>query len=79
MRYVRRSLAALAVAALAACSDGANPAATIQPTTSRFDGGGMIGSGNRNDTTATQPTSTTTATDTTGVVERGGGMIGSGN
>lgn len=78
MRYFRLSLAALVVT-VAACGDGANPAATMQPTAPRFDGGGMVGSGNRNDTTTTQSTSTTGATDTAGVVERGGGMVGSGN
>ncbi|HEX8358859.1 MAG TPA: hypothetical protein VF613_01995 [Longimicrobium sp.] len=79
MRYVRLSIAALALASAAACSDGANPAATMQPAAPRFDGGGMVGSGNRNDTTPTQVTSAAAATDTTGAVGRGGGMVGSGN
>lgn len=78
MRYVRLSLAALTLTA-AACSNGANPAATMPPAAPRFDGGGMVGSGNRNDTTATQVTGAATAMDTTGAVGRGGGMVGSGN
>jgi hypothetical protein len=39
----------------------------------------MVGSGNRNDTTAAQVTSASAPTDTTGAVGRGGGMVGSGN
>ncbi len=77
MRYIRCSLTVLALASAAACSDGANPAAT--PAAPRFDGGGMVGSGNRNDTTAAQVTSASAPTDTTGAVGRGGGMVGSGN
>lgn len=78
MRYFRLSLAALAVAVAAACSDQANPAATMQP---RFDGGGMVGSGNVSDTTTVSSgsTGTTTATETTIAVAPGGGTFGSGH
>lgn len=80
MRYFRLSLAALAIAA-AACSDGGNPAATMQPGAPRLDGGGMVGSGNVSDTTTASSGSTdaTTATDTTAAVAPGGGMFGSGH
>ena len=81
MRYFRLTLAALALSAAAACTDGANPAATMRPGAPRLDGGGMVGSGNVSDTTdaSSGTTETTTDSDTTTAFAPGGGMVGSGN
>jgi len=78
MRYLRLSLVTVAILAAAACSDSANPAGSLQPGSPRFDGGGMVGSGNRNDSTRTT-TNGATAGDTTSAFAPGGGMVGSGN
>ncbi|HEX8452078.1 MAG TPA: hypothetical protein VF647_08275 [Longimicrobium sp.] len=77
MRYFRLTLAALAAAA--AC--GANPAATMQPHAPRYDGGGMVGSGNVSDTTTVNSSNlnTTELSDTMAAAAPGGGMVGSGN
>jgi hypothetical protein len=73
MRSLRLTLAALVLASVAACSDGASPTASVQPEQPSFDSG-MVGSGNRDGSTVT----TTTASDTT-TVSRNSGMVGSGN
>lgn len=71
MRSLRLTLAALVLAAVGACSDDA-PTASVRPAAPKFDGSGMVGSGNRDGST------TTTASDTT-TVSRNSGMVGSGN
>lgn len=74
-----------ALTAAAGCGDAADVTA---PSTSvaespLFDGGGWVGSGNRTDTTSTNPTSTSTPSGTSTEDDpgtgRGGGWVGSGN
>lgn len=74
MRSLRLTLAALVLAAVGACSDDA-PTASVHPGAPSFDGSGMVGSGNSDGSTGT----ITTASDSTGALERGSGMVGSGN
>ncbi|HYW06078.1 MAG TPA: hypothetical protein VE913_03925 [Longimicrobium sp.] len=78
MRYFRLSIAAVLIVAGAACSD--HPSATSSvPNSPGFDvGGGMVGSGNRDDSNASLA-GAPTESDTTGATGRGGGMVGSGN
>lgn len=79
MRALRLSFAAVAILAAAACSDQQSPTGAA-PGAPRFDaGGGMVGSGNRGDSTATAPRVSSAAGDTTGAADLGGGMVGSGN
>jgi hypothetical protein len=66
------TLASVAFASLAACSEAAVPTGSVQPGRPSFDSG-MVGSGNRDGSTVT-----TTASDTT-TVSRNSGMVGSGN
>lgn len=75
MRILRLALATFAVAALSACSNTAGPTASTQPGGPSFDGSGMVGSGNRSDSTTVTATTTTDTTATS----RGSGMVGSGN
>jgi len=75
MRIFRLSLATLAVAVLSACSDAGGPTASPRIGHPSYDGSGMVGSGNRSDSTTM---ATTTAEDTTST-DRGSGMVGSGN
>lgn len=78
MRYFRLSIATVLIVAGAACSDRQSATSSV-PSTPGFDvGGGMVGSGNRDDYSAS-PASAPTESDTTGATGRGGGMVGSGN
>lgn len=72
MRTLRLPLLTLALAAMAACS-GTGPM-SVQDARPSYDGSGMVGSGNRSESTFT----TTTGGDST-TVGRGSGMVGSGN
>lgn len=72
MHTTRFALVATAVLVLAGCDSG-TPVGT-QGLAPRFDGSGMVGSGNRDGTTTT----TTSDSDSTST-GRGPGMVGSGN
>lgn len=78
MRNLRLTLAAVALASVAACSEAASPTASVHPGAPSFDGSGMVGSGNRDDSTGMLSTTSTAESDST-TAERGSGMVGSGN
>jgi hypothetical protein len=75
----RLRLATLAAAlVLGACTSSPTDHADLTPAAPSFDGGGMLGTGNRDGdgTSGSGPTITTTSDTTT---NRGGGSHGSGN
>jgi len=69
-----------AIVAAAGCTDAADLTGPRQMVAESplFDGGGWVGSGNRNDSTTTNPTTPSTSTEEPGVT-LGGGWVGSGN
>jgi hypothetical protein len=69
-------LACTIIAAASACGDSADVTAPISaPPSPLYNGGGWVGSGNRNDSTTISPASATA--DSSALL--GGGWVGSGN
>jgi hypothetical protein len=71
MRTVRLTVAAVVIAVSAGCSDASNP---VQPSAPHLDSTGLVGSGNRDGSTADPTTASDTVT-----TSRSTGLVGSGN
>ncbi|HEX7243835.1 MAG TPA: hypothetical protein VF263_26345 [Longimicrobiaceae bacterium] len=71
MRRIQLTAAAFVLLTVSACGGG-NPVDSVSTGEPRFDGSGMVGSGNRSGTV-------TAAAESDSSFSRGSGMVGSGN